>query len=179
VGLYYGGRQIKDLKIFFWVSTVLLLLVAAGQVNLGTWNFITAGVQAGRISPFLNQRPWAFKPAFDATACCSTANHASNKFFPLMRAIFGYSDKPSPTELLVYFGYWLVVIGMFVFKWQRGSLFDADYKHKQQHGREEEDSSSDADVEAKGSNQDLPAAKITADADQKDVVSADHTALKV
>jgi high-affinity Fe2+/Pb2+ permease len=32
--IYYGGRSIKDLKIFFVLSTVALFFIAAGQVGL-------------------------------------------------------------------------------------------------------------------------------------------------
>ncbi len=31
--IYYSGRQLKDFKIFFICSTVLLLFIAAGQVG--------------------------------------------------------------------------------------------------------------------------------------------------
>jgi hypothetical protein len=31
--IYYGGRSIKDLKIFFVLSTVALFFIAAGQVR--------------------------------------------------------------------------------------------------------------------------------------------------
>jgi high-affinity iron transporter len=31
--IYYGGRSIKDLKIFFVLSTVALFFIAAGQVS--------------------------------------------------------------------------------------------------------------------------------------------------
>jgi hypothetical protein len=103
MALYYGGRQIKDLKVFFWISTFLLLLVAAGQVSLGTWQF-TQGQVWGPAGPFLNRRPWLTRPAYNIQECCNTANDAPNKFFPLMRAIFGFSDKPNPMELFMYFG---------------------------------------------------------------------------
>jgi hypothetical protein len=32
--IYYGGRSIKDLKIFFVLSTVALFFIAAGQVRI-------------------------------------------------------------------------------------------------------------------------------------------------
>jgi high-affinity Fe2+/Pb2+ permease len=32
--IYYGGHSIKDLKIFFIISTVMLFFIAAGQVRV-------------------------------------------------------------------------------------------------------------------------------------------------
>lgn len=34
--IYYGGHSIKDLKIFFVISTVMLFFIAAGQVRFVT-----------------------------------------------------------------------------------------------------------------------------------------------
>jgi hypothetical protein len=34
--IYYGGHSIKDLKIFFIISTVMLFFIAAGQVRFVT-----------------------------------------------------------------------------------------------------------------------------------------------
>jgi high-affinity iron transporter len=32
--IYYGGRSIKDLKVFFVISTIMLFFIAAGQVSV-------------------------------------------------------------------------------------------------------------------------------------------------
>jgi hypothetical protein len=39
-------------------------------------------------------------------------------------------DKPTTIELIIYFGYWVIVLLIAGFKWYSGSLFDADYKYK-------------------------------------------------
>ena len=41
-------------------------------------------------------------PVYDASGCCSDKE---NEFWALMRAIFGYQDKPTPLEFIFYFGY--------------------------------------------------------------------------
>jgi high-affinity iron transporter len=36
LAIFYSGHAIKDLKIFFVISTIILFFIAAGQVSLGT-----------------------------------------------------------------------------------------------------------------------------------------------
>ncbi|GFH09993.1 iron transporter Ftr1, partial [Haematococcus lacustris] len=124
--LYYSGRQVKDLKWFIILMSVILFFIAGGQFLLGT-DFLTTGGLFGYCSPWVNQRPWAMQPLAIYTCCPK-----SHEFFSLMRAIFGYQDKPTFIEVMVYSGYWLLVFSAAAYKLWNGSLFDADYKHKRE-----------------------------------------------
>ncbi|KAL6765919.1 iron permease FTR1 family-domain-containing protein [Haematococcus lacustris] len=124
--LYYSGRQVKDLKWFIILMSVILFFIAGGQFLLGT-DFLTTGGLFGYCSPWVNQRPWAMQPLAVYTCCPK-----SHEFFSLMRAIFGYQDKPTFIEVMVYSGYWLLVFSAAAYKLWNGSLFDADYKHKRE-----------------------------------------------
>jgi hypothetical protein len=65
-------------------------------------------------------------------------------------------DKPTFVEVMVYFGYWVIILCVAFYKWRTGSLFDADYKYKRQMakqaklaGQEAASSGSDVDAEEK------------------------------
>jgi high-affinity iron transporter len=131
--IFYGGRSIRDLRIFFCISTFILFLIAAGQVALGTLLLSSAGA-FGRYSPWVDQLTWQYRPLSDWSKCCSESLNAPNKLFPFLKAIFGYTERPTPIITIMYCTYWAAVIGALAFKYWNGSLFDADYKrHKKLH----------------------------------------------
>lgn len=127
--IYYGGRSIKDLRVFFIVSTVMLFFIAAGQVSLGTQLFSKVGV-FGYYAPWADQLSWQYRPMADWNACCSDEFADGKQFFVLARAVLGYQSRPTPIVLMLYLFYWAVIISVVIWKWRNGSLFDADYKRK-------------------------------------------------
>jgi len=126
--VFYSGKTVKDLRWFFYASAAVILFVGAGQVSIGTHNFQRAE-RFGKFNTFYSRRPWYNRPIWDISACCSDLD-SGNAFFALFRALFGYQDKPTPLEVMLYLSYWVVVAGMFVYKAKRGSLLDADHKFK-------------------------------------------------
>ena len=46
---------------------------------------------------------------WDATVCC---NDKTNRFFVLMRALFGWQDQATPIEIFAYILYWMVAIAI-------------------------------------------------------------------
>jgi len=131
--IFYGGRSIRDLRVFFCISTFMLFLIAAGQVALGTLLLSSAGA-FGKYSAWTDQLTWQYRPLSDWSACCSESLNAPNKLFPFLKAIFGYTERPTPIITIMYCGYWAAVLTALAYKYRNGSLFDADYKrHKTLH----------------------------------------------
>lgn len=126
--VFYSGKTVKDLRWFFYASATVILFVGAGQVSIGTYNFQRAE-RFGKFATFRSRRPWYNRPAWNISACCSDLD-SGNAFFALIRALFGYQDKPTPLEIMLYLLYWVCVGGMFAYKARKGSLLDADWKFK-------------------------------------------------
>ena len=92
--IYAFGRRI-DLRTFFRVTTVVLLLFAAGLAAHAAHEFAEAGPLAAVEGPKL----W------------STAAILSDEdgLGSILRALFGYQDEPTLLEVVVYLGYFAVV----------------------------------------------------------------------
>ncbi|KAI8471619.1 MAG: iron permease FTR1 family-domain-containing protein [Monoraphidium minutum] len=125
LAIYYSGRAIKDLKIFFFISTIILFFIAAGQVSLGTQMLSLAGA-FGPYATWQDELTWQYHPVADLTGCCSDELTAPNKFFPLAHAVVGYQSKPTPIILILYCTYWAIVLGVSFYKWRNGSLFESN-----------------------------------------------------
>lgn len=140
VFLFYTGKQVKDLKWLIITMVVIIFFIAAGQVSLGTDALMRAGL-FGKCSPWYDERPWYMQPLYDWSHCCndldptgeeSTAEQNRRRFFALSRAIFGYQDKGTFLEIMLYCSYWIIVIAVILFKHWRGTLLDADWKYNRQ-----------------------------------------------
>jgi len=84
-----------DVKRFFDVSSLLLLLFAAGLLAHGVHEFQEAG-----LIPVIVEHVWDI-------------NHILNENSTLgsiLKAILGYNGNPSLLEVLSYLGYWVVVL---------------------------------------------------------------------
>jgi high-affinity iron transporter len=92
--IYAFGRRI-DLRTFFRVTTVVLLLFAAGLVSHAAHEFAEAGPLAALEGPKL----W------------STAGILSDEdgLGSILRALVGYQDEPTVIEVVAYLGYFGVV----------------------------------------------------------------------
>jgi high-affinity iron transporter len=84
-----------DLRRFFQVTGILLILFAAGLVAHGVHEFNEV-----KLIPALVEQVWnanAFLPAESILG-------------QFMKALFGYNPTPSLTEMIAYFGYMLIII---------------------------------------------------------------------
>jgi high-affinity iron transporter len=89
-----------DLRRFFQVTGVLLILFAAGLVAHGTHEFIEAGILPAIIDPL-----WNLNAIIPETSFIGT----------ILGTLFGYSADPSLIEMLAYFGFLAAVItGLYV-----------------------------------------------------------------
>jgi high-affinity iron transporter len=84
-----------DLRRFFQVTGILLILFAAGLVAHGVHEFNEVGW-----IPSVIEHVWDVNPVLDEN---STAG-------ALLKALFGYNGNPSLTEVLAYAAYFLAVL---------------------------------------------------------------------
>lgn len=92
-----GFRQL-NLRVFFQVTNVLLILFAAGLVAYGVHEFNEAGV----IPPIIGE-VW-------------NINHIlsdNSQIGLFLKALFGYNGNPSLSEILSYGGYILIILIIF------------------------------------------------------------------
>ncbi len=92
--LLYAGTLKLDLRKFFSVTGVLLLLFAAGLVAQGIHELQEAGILPGIIDEL-----WSTKAYLDEEGSLGS----------LLHSLFGYSDSPSLLQVVFYLGYLLVV----------------------------------------------------------------------
>lgn len=95
-----------DLRRFFQVTGILLILFAAGLVAHGVHEFNEAGV-----IPSVVEHIWDVNMILDETSVAGE----------LMKTLFGYNGNPSLTEMLAYFAY-LITVSIF---WRRDNTVPA------------------------------------------------------
>lgn len=97
--IVYRGSSRLNLKTFFNVTSILLILFAAGLLSHGIQEFHEAG-----IVPYVMQHVWDM-------------NHfipEDSTFGRFLSAIFGYNASPSLVEVVAYFVYLIsVLVGYF------------------------------------------------------------------
>ncbi|HUQ17343.1 MAG TPA: FTR1 family protein, partial [Candidatus Saccharimonadales bacterium] len=91
--IYAFGRSI-DLRTFFKLTGILLVLFAAGLVTHGVHEFVEAGIVTG--GPVL----------FDLSGSLPDKDGAG----AMLRALFGYSADPTLLEGVAYVAYYLVAL---------------------------------------------------------------------
>lgn len=96
--LLFSATLRLDLRRFFQVTGLLLILFAAGLVAHGVHEFNEAGW-----IPVVIEHVWDMNPWLDEN---STAGS-------LLKALFGYNGNPSLTEVLAYLAYFgLLLVGL-------------------------------------------------------------------
>lgn len=92
--LVYRGTYRLNLRAFFHVTSVLLLLFAAGLLAHGIREFHEVGVVPPVVEPI-----WDTNPIL----------HERSTIGGFLKALFGYNGNPSAVEVLAYAGYLLIV----------------------------------------------------------------------
>jgi high-affinity iron transporter len=95
-----------DLRRFFQVTGILLILFAAGLVAHGIHEFNEVGWIPAVIEPI-----WDVNTILDETSLAGQ----------LLKTLFGYNGNPSLTEMIAYFAY-LIVVSIF---WRRENVAPA------------------------------------------------------
>jgi high-affinity iron transporter len=92
-GLYRATLRL-NIRRFFQVTGLLLLLFAAGLVGHGVHEFIEAGLLPGVV-----------EPVWDVSQLLGEETPVG----AMLKALFGYNSNPSLTEALAYVGYLIAV----------------------------------------------------------------------
>jgi high-affinity iron transporter len=96
--VYVGSRRI-DLRLFFRVTAILLVFIAAGLLGRAVHELVEIGVIA-----------LGTQPVFDLSAVLP--DEAGLGMF--LRALFGYSAAPEAAALLVWVAYVVVVLWLYL-----------------------------------------------------------------
>ena len=103
--LLFSASIRLDVKQFFQVTGVLLILFAAGLVAHGVHEFNEAGW-----IPSIIENVYDINPVLDENSTAGV----------LLKTVFGYNGNPSLTEVIAYLGYFvLVLLGL---RRQNGSM---------------------------------------------------------
>ncbi len=93
--LLYASTLRLNMRLFFNVTSILLLLFAAGLFASGIHEF-----QEASVLPTLQDHLWNISHILDVD---STVGQ-------VMKALFGYNSSPSLMEVIGYLGYWLFAL---------------------------------------------------------------------
>ena len=93
--LIYASTARLDIRLFFNVTSVLLLLFAAGLLAHGIHEFQEAG-----LIPTVNEHIWDTNHLLDENSSAGQ----------ILKTLLGYNGNPSLEEVLGYVGYWIAVI---------------------------------------------------------------------
>lgn len=94
--IYAFGVRI-DLRAFFRVTAVVLILFAAGLVAHAAHEFTEAGILSALV-----ERVWSTHDVLDEQEGLGA----------ILRALFGYADTPSLLEVVTYVGYLAIVVAL-------------------------------------------------------------------
>jgi high-affinity iron transporter len=95
---FFIGIQKVKIKLFFQVTSIILILFAAGLVAYGVHEF-----QEARLLPTFIEH------AYDI-------NHVLDEKGPVgsvLKSLFGYNGNPSLLEIISYLGYLLLTYGLY------------------------------------------------------------------
>ena len=107
--LIFAGSRRLELKTFFTVTSVLLILFAAGLVAQGVHELQEAG-----ILPVLVEHVWDIKPPLNADGSYPPL-HENGYVGSILKSLLGYNGNPSLWEVASYVLYLLLVFGL----WRR------------------------------------------------------------
>ncbi|MCJ7738370.1 MAG: FTR1 family protein, partial [Anaerolineae bacterium] len=91
--VFAAGRQL-DIRRFFQVTSVLLILFAAGLLAHGVHE-----LQEARLLPTLVEHVWDVNQIIDENSTLGA----------FLKALFGYNGNPSLIEVLSYLAYFIAV----------------------------------------------------------------------
>lgn len=105
--LVFRSTSRLNIKLFFQITSLLLILFAAGLVAHGIHEFNEAGIVPAVVDPV-----WDINGFFSETSIPGE----------MMKALFGYNGNPSLTEVVAYLVYFLV---LFTFFWSQRDRVEA------------------------------------------------------
>jgi high-affinity iron transporter len=110
--MLYASMVRLNLRVFFNVTSVLLLFFAAGLFAHSLHEFQEAG-----LLPFMSAQVWDLNPVLNEASPAGE----------LLKALFGYNGNPALIEVVGYLAYWLVALlgGRWWVTWRSARLVPA------------------------------------------------------
>jgi high-affinity iron transporter len=93
--LLFASTTRLNVQAFFQVTSILLIVFAAGLVAHGVHELNEAG-----IIPAIVEHVWDLNPILDE----------GSGIGQILKALLGYNGNPSLTEVVAYVGYWIIVL---------------------------------------------------------------------
>jgi high-affinity iron transporter len=101
--LIFAGSMRLDLRKFFTVTSILLILFAAGLVAHGVHELQEAG-----LIPLVMEHVWDINPALNPDGSYPLL-HENGFMGSVLKALVGYNGNPSLLEVMSYLGYLVLV----------------------------------------------------------------------
>ena len=101
--LFFVGTRKVNLKRFFNITGILLILIAAGLVAHGVHEF-----QEAAVIPYAVKEVWDINPAVTSLGAYPLL-HEKGIIGSFMNGLFGYNGNPSLLEVLFYIGYLAII----------------------------------------------------------------------
>jgi len=107
------GTYRLDLNKFFQVTSVILIVFAAGLTGHGVHELIEAGESSGIGLGVLGQRAFDINPPINPDGTYPLL-HEEGAVGSVLAALVGYAGSPEWLRVIAYLGYWLT-LGTYVF----------------------------------------------------------------
>jgi len=105
----FKGIFSLDMSKFFKYTSILLILFSAGMIAMGVHELNEAG-----IIPPLVEHVWDVNPPVNPDGSYPLL-HDNGAVGGILKSLIGYNGNPSLTEVIAYFGYW-IIIGIFIYR---------------------------------------------------------------
>jgi len=102
LGFYQGSRRLNLASFFRWTG-IALVFIAGGLLAHATHEFIEVGVI-----------PFGTQTLFDLSSILPHDPEAGNVLGQFLRALFGYTATPELTTFVVWFGYVVIVLSLYL-----------------------------------------------------------------
>ena len=106
-----------DIKRFFQVTSIILIIFAAGLTGYGVHELIEAGESSGINLGVLGQQAFNINPPLNPDGTYPLL-HEKGAAGSVLAALVGYDGNPEWLRVIAYCGYWLV-LGMYFVLMQR------------------------------------------------------------
>ncbi len=107
-------KKIYSLNIrkFFFYSSILLIIFAAGLLGYGVHEFIEAGEETGAQTGFWGEHAYDINPAQNSDGSYALL-HEKGAIGSILKSLVGYDGNPEWLRVVVYLAYWIIV-GLYV-----------------------------------------------------------------
>lgn len=102
-GMFIGLMK-TSIKKFFSITSILLILFAAGLIAHGVHEFEEAG-----IIPIVIEHVWDINPAINIDGSYPVL-HENGLIGSILKGLFGYNGNPSLLELISYIAYLIIIM---------------------------------------------------------------------